>query len=160
MHEIDSIMYTKADDLFYMQGIEKRASKVIWKKYQINRYELNMLTSITAYLQLHGKQVISRKIFTDWLGLNYKLEKMCWNYLRGLISKGAVHRLTYRNRTGEGNSLCVSPFGCRVLDDYYAAVEGIAAMDSARLQRPGYHSLVVDSNNLPAGYTLAQAGRS
>jgi hypothetical protein len=146
----------KADDLFYYSGIEKKASKVVYHLYRVNRHELNMLASLAAYLQLHGKRIVGRKIFTDWLGLNYGLEKRCWAYIGGLIDKGCLHRLAFRRP--DGNSLAISQYGIRVLEAFYQAV---AEQEKKDKHRSGsFRDLPINTNSLPNGYILKQAGRA
>jgi hypothetical protein len=151
-------MAFKADDLFYISGIEKKASKVVYHRFRVNRHELNMLASLAAYLQLHGKQIIGRKVFTDWLGLNYGLEKRCWAYLSGLIDKGCLHRLAFRRP--DGNSLAISEYGIKVLDAFYQAIALQARIDKPRRPGVGFRDLPINLNALPDGYTLKQAGRA
>lgn len=144
----------QADQFFYMQAVERKAAAVVYKRFGINRYELNMLASLSAYLCLKDKRIISRKIFTDWLGLGYKEEKRCWVYLQHLVRKGVIHRLAYRRP--DGNSLAISEYGIRILDAFYQALSEL----EQRVPDRSYTGLALDTGNLPDGYTLKQAGRS
>ncbi len=140
------------DQFFYMQAVERRAASVIWKRYQVNKYELNLLASLSAYLCLKGKKIISRKIFTDWLGLGIKEERRCWMFINHMIRKGVIHRLAYRR--SDGNSLAISNYGIRILQDFYQALP----QDD---QHGGtFSNLGIDITTLPDGYILKQAGRS
>lgn len=147
----------RADEFFYLSTIERIAAKKIWKNFNINRYELQMLAGLSARLQMLGRKIISRDLFVDWLGLNFKAERKVRMYLKGLIDKGVLHRLAYRRP--DGNCLAISPYGIRVLEAYYHELNRIERQDRSRHKLPGYESLGVDLNNIPNGYTLKQAGR-
>jgi hypothetical protein len=153
--------YGKADDFFYLQGIERRAAKGIWKGFGINKYELNMLAGLAACLQVEGKRVISKELYFDWIGGNRRFNEKNWMYIRGLLNKGCLHRLTFKNvKPGTGNSLAISPYGIRVLELYYQAIEAIEREDKARKQKAGFRDLAVYVEDLPHGYTLRDAGRA
>lgn len=148
--------YTRADDFFYLGSIEFRASKPILTKFKVNRFELNMLCSLSAYLQLNSKKAVGRKVLTDWLGLSYVLEKKAWAYLQGLIDKGAIHQLTHRTKQF-GHSLALSPFGANILAMYWAEIQRLEQRDKSRKSLPGFQDIIV-SEPLP-GYTIRQKGR-
>lgn len=147
-------MYTRADDFFYMQAIERKAASKVWHLHGINRFELNMLASLSAYLRLQNKKIISRKIFTDWLGLGYKQEKKCWCYIGCLIRKGAIHRLAYRRP--DGNSLAISEYGIKILMTFDQA---LAEIEEKNVKTRSFMDLGINLNTLPDGYILKQAGR-
>jgi len=150
--------YTRADDFFYMGSIEFRASKVILTRFKINRYELHMLCSLAAYLQLHEKKAVGRKVLTDWLGLSYAMEKKGWGYIGGLIAKGAIHQMAWRTKNvGNGNSLAISTYGGKILEAYWNEIHRLEQLDKARKSLPGYQDIIV-SEPLP-GYTIRQLGR-
>jgi hypothetical protein len=149
--------YGKADNFFFMVGAEKRGATKIFRRYRINRFELNILCCLSCYLQIHGKRIVSRKILGNWLGLSMQLEYKVNNYIFGLVKKGAVKRLAYRRI--EGHSLALSPFGTHVLTEFYNEVESIDKIYKARKQMPGYQSLTVNNNLLPKGYILLDPGR-
>lgn len=150
-------MHGKADQFFFMLAAEKKAAGRMWKRYKVNRFELNILCALSSYLQLKGKQITSKKIFTDWLGFSYRMEHKTNGYFFGLIRKGLITRLAYRRTAG--NSLALSPFGVRVLEEFYAEVEAIDQATRDRKKLPGFKSLPIDNNLLPRGYILLDAGR-
>lgn len=153
--------YTRADDFFYLRGIEMRAAKAIYKSLGINKYELNMLAGLAGCLQVHGKKVISRELFFDWIGGNRRFSEKCWMYIWGLINKGCLHRMTWKNKQpGTGHSLALSAYGVRVLDLYYQAIESLERKDRDRKHKAGFRDLIIEADNLPAGYTIRDAGRS
>lgn len=145
-----------ASEFFLMSGIEKQASKIVYRKFAINRHELNMLVGLSAYLMLFRKKIISRDGFTNWLGLNYGLEKRCFAYLKGLVDKGALHRLSY-NRP-DGNCLAISGFGIEILKAFDQALNELESQNPL-LSSPSYRSVELDLNNLPKGYVIRQEGR-
>lgn len=146
----------KADDYFFYSAIEKQASKIVYKTFGINRHELNMLVGLSAYLLIIQRKIVSRDTFTGWLGVNYGLEKRCYAYLRGLIDKGCLHRLSYRRP--DGHCLAFSEYGVRVIECFENA---IAQMERQEKRVPGsYRNLPLDQNALPQGYVLRQVGRS
>jgi len=145
-----------ADQFFYLSGIEKRAGKQVYKKFGINRHELNMLVGISAFLRLYNRKIISRKLFTDWLDVNYGLEKRLWAYIQGLINKGALHRLAYRRP--DGNCLAISSYGMSILQAFDQALQAISKQD--KILGTTYKDLTLDLDNIPQGYTLKQAGRN
>lgn len=149
--------YSKADEFFFMVGAEKRAAARIWKRYRVNRFELNVLASLSCYLQVHGKRVVSRQILGQWLGLSYQLEHKVNSYLYGLTKKGLVKRLAYRRI--DGHSLALSGYGVHILTVFYAEVESIDQATRERKKMPGYKSLTIDNNLLPRGYILLDPGR-
>lgn len=151
-------MYSNHDQLFYLSAIEIRAAKAVYFKFLINRHELSTLCSISACLQLLGRRTVSRKIFTDWLGLSYVLEKKMNGYLEGLHRQGMIHRLRFRS-TKTGNVLAISGYGIRVLEYFYDEVQKIDRQDKERKKKPGYKTLAMDANVLPKGYSLLNAGR-
>lgn len=112
---------------------------------------------LSAYLLLYNKQIVSRKLFTDWLGANYRLEKKCWGYIYGLINKGCLHRLSYRGPNG--NSLCISEYGVRVLEYFEMQLAMIEKADRTRRSKLTYKDLSFNTDNLPKGYILMQKGR-
>lgn len=150
--------YTRADDFFYFQGIERRAAAVVWRRYQINKYELNLLAGISAFLTLHGRKIVSRDLFIDWLGGNYRFEKKCQMYIKYLVEKGAVHRLAYRRP--DGNCLALSPYGIKILEAFSNEIQAIEMRDKRGKSAVSYKDLGVNLEALPHGYTLMQAGRS
>jgi hypothetical protein len=151
--------YSKQDDHFFMEAREIEAGKILYKRYSINRFELNMLCSLAAYLQVHNKKTVSRKLLTDWIGMAYKTEKRAWAYIQGLITKGAVHLLTWRNqKPGTGNSLGISPLGGKILSLYWSELERIEKRDRSRKQNPSYETHIFEEP--PEGYTTRQLGRS
>lgn len=149
------------EDYFYISAIEKRAAKVIYKRYTINRHELNMLCSLAGFLQLKGRKAVGKKMFTDWIGANYTLEKRLWAYIEGLILKGVFHRLSWRNKPDvkSGSSLAISIYGIRILEAYYEVLEDMERKDEGRKKKPGFRTLLVDVNALPLGYRVNVAGR-
>lgn len=150
--------YTRLDDYFYVESIELQAGKVAYTQFGVNRFELHMLCALAGYLQLHGKRMISRKLFTDWLGMSYSLEKKSWGYIRGLISKGAVNQMGWRNQPiGTGNSLSISPFGGKILTAYGMELERLERKHKARKQLPGYNDFLVSEPD--PGYNVVQLGR-
>jgi len=150
--------YTREDDYFYMEAREIEAAKAIIRQYGVNRFELNMLCSLAAYLQFHNKRIVGRKLLTDWLGMSYRLEKKAWAYIEGLIKRGCVHHLTWRNqKPGTGNSLGISPFGGKVLRLYWSELDRINKRDRERKQKPSYETLIFQDP--PEGYTTRQLGR-
>jgi hypothetical protein len=145
-----------ADQYFYFSAIEKQASKVVYKTFRINRHELNMLVGLSAYLQLLGRHIISAKSFTDFLGLNYSLEKRCWAYIRGLVDKGCLHRLSYRRPSG--NCLAISQYGVQVMTCFENAIADIEKQHP--IKSSSFKSMALDLDSLPQGYVLRQVGRS
>jgi hypothetical protein len=149
--------YTRVDEFFYMGAIEAIAARKVYKQFMVNRFELSMLYSLSAYLQLHGRRSAGRKMLTDWLGLSYRLEKRAWAYIEGLITKGAVNKMTFKNKAN-GYSLSISPFGGKVLTCYGHELLRLEAKDSIRKKQSGYTDLIV-SEELPY-YTIIKLGRS
>lgn len=145
----------KASEFFHLSGIEMKASKVIYFKYKITRRELNILVSLSAYLMLFDKKIIGRNDFSEWLGLNYKMERKVFYYVKCLIDKGAIHRLAYRRP--DGNCLTISGFGLNVLEAFDQVLKAIQKAE--KLKNPFYKNLSIDLENLPKGYTLMQRGR-
>jgi hypothetical protein len=144
----------RAEDIFHYSGIEKRASKVVYRQFGINRHELNMLVGLCAFMGLKGKKIISRDLFTQWLGLNYGLQRRCYAYMRGLIDKGCLYRLAYRRP--DGNSLAISPYGIKILQAFDSALITIMKEDKFK---GSYQSTVFDPDNMPDGYKIMQHGR-
>jgi hypothetical protein len=149
--------YNCADDFFYMQTAERRAGKVIWHKYHINRFELNVLCALSTFLQVHGRKIVGREQLFKWLGLDFHAKRKCEAYAYGLIRKGAVHRLSYRRP--DGKCLGLTPFGVSLLESFWSEVEKIEGGERGRLDHPGFRTLAVDLQNLPQGYVLRQQGR-
>jgi hypothetical protein len=149
--------YSKADEFFFMVGAEKRAAARIWKRWRVNRFELNILAALSCYLQLQGKRIVSRKIFIHWLGLSYQLEHKANAYLYGLTKKGLCTRLAYRR--ADGHSLALSPYGVHILEEFYKEVDAIDQATRDRKKMPGFRSLTIDNNLLPRGYILLDPGR-
>ena len=146
----------KASHFFYLLSIERQAAKRVYKKFGINRYELNALAGLAGCMLKLNRQVISREVFFDWLGGNSRFSAKVFGYIMGLINKGCLHRCTWRNRRVEsGQTLAISSYGFRVLDFFYEEVEKIEVETL-----PHYRSLEIHSDNLPKGYTLRQAGRN
>lgn len=151
--------YTRHDDFFYVGTMEALASREVYRLFLVNRYELCMLYSLSTYLQIHGKKTVSRKLLTDWLGMSYALEKKAWGYIRGLISKGLVNQMGWRNSPpGHGNSLSISPYGGKVLTAYALELDKLEQKHHDRKSKPGYTDNIV-SEPLP-GYKLVQLGRN
>lgn len=150
--------YNRFDEFFYIGTIEALASREIYRTFKVNRYELCMLYSLSTYLQIHERKAVSRKILTDWLGMSYGLEKKAWGYIRGLIDKGLIHQMSWRNTPkGQGNSLSISPYGGKVLTAYGLELDKLEQKHQGRKALPGYQDIIV-SEPLP-GYTIRQKGR-
>jgi hypothetical protein len=148
----------RAGNFFYLLGIEKIAAKVIYKRFKINRYELNMLASLSACLLVHNKKVMSSELFFDWIGSNRQFNKRAFGYLMGLLNHGCLHRMTYNNKPeGSGNSLAISQYGIQVLDRFFDEIERLENKDKPKGH---YSDLIIHSDHLPKGYTLRQAGRN
>lgn len=153
------MVYTRHDDYFYVEAIEMQAGKAVYKQFGVNRFELNMLCSLSGYLQLHGKRQVSRKILTDWLGMGYTVEKRAWTYIKCLVSKGAVNQMGWRNQPkGTGNSLSISPFGGKILACYGSELDRLSLLHRSRKSKPGYEAIIVSEPE--AGYSIVQLGRT
>lgn len=154
--------YNRADDYFYMSAVEKQASRRVYKRTGVTSKELNILAGLAACLQLRGRKVISRDIFFDWIGGNRRFNDNSWYYLRCLISKGALHRMSWRNLKpgAEGNCLAISGFGIKVLELFDQAINEIEQQDAQqRATVSSYKDLLIKAGSPPAGYTINQAGR-
>jgi hypothetical protein len=147
-----------ADEFFFMRGCEIKGAHVIFKKFKVNRHELQMLSCLSAYLQLKGRQATSRRNFLDWLGTSYHTTKKCEMYLDWLVKKGCLNVVTYKNKK-IGHSLGLSVYGGNVLEAFYNEVERIELAHAGRKKMPGYKDLVFMSDSVPAGYSMNIAGR-
>ncbi len=151
-------MYSGADNFFFLAGCEIKASHVIYRKFKVNRHELQLLSCLSAFLQLKGKRATERRKFLDWLGLGFKTNKKCIMYLDWLVKKGCLCVVTYRNKT-VGNSIGLSVYGGNVLELYYSEVEKFERAHADRKKMPGYKDLAFLSTEVPTGYSLRIAGR-
>lgn len=140
---------------FYMSGIEKVAATRIYKRYGIKRNELDILVSLSAYLMLKDKKIVGRDIFCDWIGVNYRMEKKVYWYLKGLHEKGCLHRLAYRRP--DGNCLAISLYGEHILTAFEIELKEIQSKE--KVKNANFKNLQLDLSALPKGYTLMQAGR-
>lgn len=143
-------------DYFYLSGIERRAAKEVYIKFRINRFELNSLVGLSAYLRLFNKRIVSKQIYCNWLGTGYRAEKKIGFYLYGLEKKGALHRLAYRRL--DGQSLAISPYGVRILQAFEQALKEIEAQN--QVKGPDYTELALNLNSLPDGYIIKHIGRN
>jgi hypothetical protein len=146
-----------AEDFFYMQTAERRASRSVWERWRVNRYELNVLCALATFCQVHGRKIVGSEQLWKWLGLNYQMKKKCESYAYGLRKKGIIHRFSYRRP--DGKCLGMTAYGVSILESFWREVAKIEASDRGRLSNPGFRTLAVDLNNLPAGYVVRQVGR-
>lgn len=144
------------DEFFLLKSLEYRASKLIYSRYGMNRFELQMLCSLVSYLMLHEKKVVSRKSLCDWLGMSIVLEKKSYGYIEGLSRLGAIHVFTWRNqKPGTGNSIALAPFGARVLATFWNELERLEGIELSQTDYTGIMTVTA-----PEGYTARQLGRT
>lgn len=151
----------KAEQVFWMNGIEAIASKVIWHRFGVNKYEMNMLCALQTVLSLKGRRAIGYTHLFDWLGYSFKTRRKCRGYVIGLINKGLVHRLNYKMQPNKpGNSLAISEYGGKILMFYYAEVDKLEKQRPAKYQT--LEETVVTLENMKEvlpRYILVKAGR-
>lgn len=108
------------EDLFYFTGEEMRASRPIWVRYGINRYELNLLCSIQAHMNLYGNRTTTFRKVMEWIGGSKNFNYRCKGYFQGILRNGCVHQLNYIGQpVGNGNTICLSEFGAKILNEFY-----------------------------------------
>ncbi len=119
----NSIYMMSAEQVFFANGIEIKAARGVYRRYGINRYELNLLCSLYCYLAVKGRRAVAYTALLDWLGISFTMKSKFRGYLHGLEEKGCVHKLNYNTRLKQpGNSLGISVFGANVLKYYYQEV--------------------------------------
>lgn len=148
------------DQVFFMSGVELKASREVYRKFKVNRQELNLLCALTTVLSLKKRRAIAVSALFQWLGVGQGWQAKAQGYVFGLAAKGCVHRLDYNRNGKTGNSLAITDFGARVLELYFSQVEKIER--EAPAVYPTYKQNSVHSSKvleaLPS-YNLRQSGR-
>lgn len=93
----------------------------ISKTHGINRYELWMLLSLSGYLVMHGKNIVSKDAFFDYLSRTGRIKPKFEGYLAGLIRLKCLGTYEYINQPGT-LSLGVSDYGVEVIKAHFRAV--------------------------------------
>lgn len=139
------------------KALTYRASKLIYQRYGMNFFELDMLCALTTCLIIHNKRVMSRLTICRWLGFGMRREKKSFGYFQGLSRLGAIHVLTWRNqKPGTGNSIALTPFGAKVLTDYWNELARLEGIEQNHHHNDYQGITAVES---PEGYTPTQLGR-
>jgi hypothetical protein len=149
-----------ADEVFFMSGVELKASREVYRKHRINRQELNLLCCLTTVLSLKKRKAIAMTKLFEWLGVGTGWVGKAQGYIFGLHKKGCIHKLDYVRNGKSGNSLAITEYGARVLELYFKTVSEIEQQKPAKY--PTYKSNAVHSSrvqeDLPL-YILRSPGR-
>lgn len=143
-----------AEELFCMKAFERKACRVVWRKYRVNKFEVWTLAGFSAFLLLKGKTVMGIKGYVNWLGVGIKEERLIVGNFAGLVKKGLVSKYDRRR----GVSFGISGFGVIVLEAFYEEIE--------RLDRSRKKAKIKDTfrdlpgRSIPKDCTLIDPGRA
>lgn len=134
--------------------MHQRASGNLYPLFRINRYELELLCSLSIHLAVKGRQVSSKITFFDSLTGNTRRKAKYDGYLLGLTSKGFINRYELRNQPGT-LSLGITPLGWSVINRYLDSLEGLIC---AHPQKSGIDTIILPSmDHRPERYNLIYA---
>lgn len=147
-----------AEQFFFLSGAELKAQKVVYRRHRVNRGELSALLAVVSFLTLYGRQVVSGRVLIEWLGITGQVKRNFHGYLWGCVKHGMLHRLRYvaGKQTGPGYSLGLTPYGAKVLGDFWRELE---KLEKGRPVGGGIEGLLIDPNRPPKRYTLVERGR-
>ena len=156
-------MQNRFDEFYFLSYAEQRAAMAVYRKFHINRFELNLLAALYAFLQIKGRRAVAINVLFDWLGYHRQQKYNSRGYLQGLRDKGCVHCLNYNRQPNQkGNSYCITPFGGRILEYFYSQVEAIDQANKGRKKNPGLSDKIIPSDrisDLLPQYYLFSKGR-
>jgi hypothetical protein len=101
-------------DVQAYEFIKRRASFAVYTKFNINRFELWYLVSLSGYLEHLGKQQIGRTTFHRQITSNSREKAKFNGYLKGNVDKGFIELVEYISKPGT-TSLSITDLGFNVI---------------------------------------------
>lgn len=125
-------------DLFVMMSHERRACKLIWRKYRVNRFEVALLALFWSFLALKGKRVSGLGYFQQWVGAGIKEGKKMQLTFEGMAEAGLLSRHEIRRRDRVTVGYGVSGYGDKLLTDYHLEAERLLRQITPKGRDMGY----------------------